>query len=508
MAQQLVILVGHDQWRVVHCKGWRYLALNTFSTDTENQALLLDKLKQYAGASVYFLTDIADEQYHVEVLPHVSGAARKQLLARRLAAWPFAQGLHTLNKVGSVQNVRKEDRYLFSAIHYPPLREWLQGLQLHSLRVQGIYTQALCTPCWTSHLQARHAQCLIVYLENRQLRIRYLYRSRLLFSRLITLAPEAPTGTRISSEIAQTRSYMVSQKWLQENETLHLLWFSEDAQSNDLPSDLLPLDISHTFISYEDLMRQSGWQLIPEGLSVIDWAALQAIRNTRLPNFAPEASLMNARVLKGKRMIVAASVSMLCIGGVAHLGSQQSLLKTQFNIRQTNAELKRWQSAMPALGIAEAELPRLQTFSRVVQRLETSVRFPDRALTMLQAVMMGQPVWQVQALDWGDGLTSGTDGLANKHLAHEQSGQPDSHSETLTIRFARQKAASSPEAHQSWQSLLEKLRQHPDVLEVTEMNTSAQSESPVQKGDTRQSLLPEHQPTLTIKLRALQRVAT
>ncbi|MEZ0210822.1 MAG: hypothetical protein ACAH08_07675, partial [Methylophilus sp.] len=111
----------------MHFRGSRYLSLNVFAANAENQLLLLDLLKQYAEAIVYFLTDVTDEQYHVEVLPHVSGAARKQLLARRLAAWPFAQGLHAVHKLDSVKNVRKEERYLFSAIHYPPLRDWLQA---------------------------------------------------------------------------------------------------------------------------------------------------------------------------------------------------------------------------------------------------------------------------------------------------------------------------------------------------------------------------------------------
>jgi hypothetical protein len=285
---------------------------------------------------------------------------------------------------------------------------------------------------------------------------------------------------------------------------LHLLWLSEDAYRNGLPSDSLPAIIKQSFISYADVVHQSGWQPIPVELSVMDWAAIQALRHNRqLPNFAPEASLLNARVLKAKRMITAASIITMCVCGVTHWVSQQSLQKIQINIRQTNADLKRWQSAIPALGIAEADLPRLLTFSRVMQRMETSARFPDRALTILQGVMAGQPVWQVQELAWGDGSTSGiTDRPENKQPAHEQSAHSDSHWETVTIRFARQQAVAFPEAQQAWPLLLEKLRQHPDVLEVKEMNASAHSDSPVQKGDTRQPLLPDYQPALTIKLRA------
>ena len=500
--QRLIVLVGHDQWRLVHFNGWRYHALHAFSANAQNQGLLVDRLKQYIGATVYFLTDLADEHYHIEVLPHVSGTARKQLLARRLAAWPFAQGLHTLNKVGSVQSVRKEDRYLFSAIHYPPLREWLQVLKQQGMRVQGIYTQALCLPCWATHLQSGHAQCLTVHLEKQQLRIRYLYQSRLIFSRLLTLTSDASLDIRISSEIAQTRLYLVNQKWLQENEPLHLLWLSEDANTNFLQAEQLPDTIQKTCLFYADVMRQFGWGAVPQGLSVMDWATIQVVLNTRqLPNCAPQAALLSDSVVRAKRSITAAGVVMICLFVMASWISQQSLKKTQFDIQKIKADLVLWQAATPALGVAEAEVPRLQTFSRAVQSLEASARLPDRALTILQAVMAEQQAWQVKEVVWDAGPTL--------KPVHEQSTNSLSHwSETVSIRFAQIGDAASLNAHAAWRSMLEQLRQHPDILEVKEINAAATAGSQIQQGDTRQSLSPDHQPTLNIRLRPVESAAT
>lgn len=502
MAQQrLIVLVGHDQWRVVHFNGWRYHALHSFSADTESQELLLDRLKQYAGAIVYFLTDIADEHYHIEVLPHVGGAAKKKLLARRLAAWPFAQGLHTLNKVGSVQSVRKEDLYLFSAIHYPPLREWLQALKQQAMRVQGVYTQPLCIPCWASPLQSGQAQCLTVYFERQQLRIHYLYQSRLLFSRLLTLTPDASLNIRISSEIAQTRLYLMNQKWLQENELLHLLWLSEGANNKSLPLEQLPAGIRQTCLSYADVMHQSGWKPVPSGLSFMDWAAIQVVLHTlKLPNFAPEISMLSDRVLAAKRNITVVSLVMICLLIMTNWMSQQSLQHTQFNIQQTQAHLRRWQAATPALGVAEADLPRLQTFSRAVQSLEASARFPDRALTLLQEVLAGQQVWQVKEITWSDGSL--------RAPGQEPSANPDSHwPEMVSITFFRIGDAASQNAHEAWRLLLQTLRQHPDIRELKEVNVPASSASSVQQGDTRQSLSPDNQPTIMFRLRPIESAA-
>lgn len=489
---QLVVLVGEAEWRVVHFRGWRYQALYVFSADADNRGLLLDNLGRYPGANLYFLTDLAEEHYHIETCPPVRGAARKQLLARRLAAWPFAQGLHAVHRVGCTPGLPQAERYLFAAIHNQPLSQWLQS---QALRVQGVYTQALCSPCWATYWRSGHAQCLIGYFEKQQLRLRYLYQSQLMFSRLITLVPDASLHLRISSEIAQTRLYLLSQQWLQEGEPLQLLWLSDDAECNVATSKELADVIQQSNLSYAELMRQSGWPLLPDGLAVMDWAAIQVVlHNRRLPNLAPKASLLNARVIRAKRMITLAGVFMICLFVVANCMSQQALQKKQSEIRRTRALLQLWQSAKPAWKVADADLPRLQAFSEAVQGLEAAENFPGRALTILQAVVKGQTVWQVNNVDWGYGYTPASGNM--------QSAVPDRHwAETVTIRFAKQKAAHPAEVHQAWQALLESLRLHPDILELKEVNDLTASSGPTQQGDTRLSLSPDHQPSLTVRLR-------
>jgi hypothetical protein len=172
----------------------------------------------------------------------------------------------------------------------------------------------------------------------------------------------------------------------------------------------------------------------------------------------------------------------------------------QFNIQQTNANLRLWQAATPALGFAEADLPRLQTFSHAVQSLEASAHFPDRALALLQEVMAGQQMWQVKEIAWDDGSI--------RAPGHAQSANPDGHSETVSIKFCTIGDAASLNTHEAWRLLLQRLRQHPDILELKEVNGSASSASSVQQGDTRQSLSPDHQPTLMLRLRPPESAAT
>lgn len=495
---QLVVLIKQDQWLVMHFKGSRHLATSAFSAHADNQLLLLGLLKKHAGATLYFLTDIADEHYHVEVLPTVSGAARKQLLARRLAAWPFAQELHAVHKIESVQSVRKEDRFLFSAIHYPPLRDWLKALQQPAIRVLGVYTQALCFPCAISNSKSADTHNLYIYLQKQQLRIHYLYKTKLLFSRLLTLPPDASLHSIMMNEVAQTRLYLISQQWLQEKQTLHLVWLSEDENARGLSPEHLPPAIKQTCRTFADVIGHNSRAPIPSGLNALDWAAVHVmLRNRQLPNFAPEVNLLGDRIQRGKRNIIAAGGVMIIACLVVGWFGQQSIKSTQLSIQQTKTHISQWQAAKPAWGFTDADLPRLQTLSLSVQRIESSKRLPDRALAMLQGVMTDQRSWQVKKVEWHYGP------------ALDQAVQTDSQwVEKLTVTFFKNGNAASLNARQEWPLLLERFRQHPDMLEIKEIHSSPNSGRSEQQGDTRQLSLPDEQPTIEIRLRSQEKAST
>lgn len=471
MAQQrLIVLISVAQWQVLRFSGAQYLEGRTFIASEENQLPLLHWMTQFPVATVAFLADIADEHYHVEVLPPVRGAARKQLLERRLAAWPLAQALHTVHYIDSVQGVRREDRYLFSAMHCPPLQRWLQGLQQQGMRVQGIYTQALCLPCWLPG----KTHCLYVWVDKQQVRLCYLYQARLLFSRLLVLPAAASLAARIADEVIQTRFYLMSQHWLQESESLHLLYLSGEDSMDDLAQQPWPPAIQLASIAYQALARHSA-EVVPESLSVMDWAAVQVILNTRrLPNFAPVEVLMRDRIARAKRMIRNACAVMACLFAMAAWSAHRQLQQAQLDVQAAQASVLRWQAAMPVLEVSEAALPQLHAQVLAIQALEASARLPDRLLQILQQTMPGLDSWQLQKLAWQYEPATGRNGQADRHWV-----------EQVSLTFARRGNRPSVSASQDWQEVLERLRSHPDISGLIETSASSTADNPVLRGDTR-----------------------
>jgi hypothetical protein len=495
---RLIVLASNIEWRVLHMHGARCGELRTFTVNTENQALLLAYLRQYPKATIYFLTDLADEHYHVESMPRVKGAAKKQLLARRLAAWPFAQELHAVNKISSMPNRTREEHYLFSAIHYPPLRGWLQALQQEGKRVNGVYTQALCLPCWISMLLQSSAPCLYIHNDKQQLRICYLYQSKLVFSRQLAMSHDADIGARVINEVAQTRQYLINQGWLQEDELLELIWVDGGHTTITLAKDQLPANVSLVYLSPEELVHASGCLSVPAGLSASDWIAIQVmLRARQLPNLAPETSLLNHRILQVQRHIRWMSVLTICLCSVSGWCNYQAIQHTQFKIQQTKTNLALWQAALPELGVAEADLARVQTLSQTVQGLEKAARLPNRSLKVVQNAMVGVSSWQLKKVEW----TYGKAGMAVK----ESQSSSNVWSEIITVSLSRNQTSNDLEARQAWQKLLERLRIHPDVAGLSEVQLTSASENLGKHGDTRQVSESVDKHILEIRLRNLQK---
>lgn len=143
-SHHFIVLVDQTCWRVVHVRGQQALAMRTFECDDSSRQEILRWWQQFPQARVSFLANHADEHYHVETLPQVRGSAGRQLLLRKLAAWPFSQGMHVVCRLGHVKTLRRESRFLFVALTYPPLVHWLPVLQAQSIRVQGVHTHKPC----------------------------------------------------------------------------------------------------------------------------------------------------------------------------------------------------------------------------------------------------------------------------------------------------------------------------------------------------------------------------
>jgi len=489
-----IVLIDQLRWRVVQMRGQAFLAMRTFEVDDGSRAELLRWWQAFPQATVSFLTNHADEHYHVEGLPHVRGATGRQLLMRKLAAWPLSQGMHAVCRLDTVQTLRRESRFLFVACLYPPLADWLPTLQAAAIRVQGVYTHALSLACWLPPPQQNVTHCLCIEYTQQQVRLSYLQQQRLFFSRLILLPPDLfstseACAARILHEVGQIRMTLLHQQWLQQADVLHIAWLGLVPMEASWIKPQLPAGCAWTDLSDAVLARQLGYRAMPDGLSVMDWAALQVVLKGSLPNLAPEYALLAGSIVRVRRrlhwagMVMAAM--MIVAGGVAIRATQFAEARMQ-QVRYQLSALP----AAPTSSVSEAQLPQMRAFTQAMQSLQSSVQSPGPALAMMQQALAGVVHWRVASLEWA---------VADQPLAPALSKPAFDWQETLTITW--NKVEQSGAASEEWQQLLRRLRELPVVEKVDVLTPMASTDASQRQGGTGPALWPDHPPVLKVYLR-------
>jgi hypothetical protein len=476
---RFVVLIDQETGvHIAHFSGREMLALRACDlADEGNRLALLRWCQQFLQARIIFLSNLADEHYHVETLPHVRGAAGRQFLLRKLAAWPFAQGLHTVFRLNSVKTLRKEDRFLFAAIFYPPLSAWLPELQRQSLRIEGMYTQALTLACWLPALPKGVVHRLCIQCRQQQVRISYLQQVGLFFSRLISLPREGFSDLdvrfeRIAQEANQTRMTLTQQRWIQEADVLQIVWLGEVPDDVGEVKKYLPSHYLWVCIPALELSRQFAGNPAPEGLDVMDWAAMHSVlERDALPNLAPAEALRPRSIARLKRQLhwagVAMTSLMLLAGWMGIQATKHDLLQAE----QLNHRLQGFKSAQPVSEMSLSQLPRLRALTQTVQTLEASARLPDDALLLLHSAVEDISHWQLTTLEWE----------ANWSTDSPDDGKDDQQAlltTWITTEFNHQ-------AQAEWQQLYKSLQSLPGIEKVEVVRPSDAYASPRQ-GDTRQ----------------------
>jgi hypothetical protein len=469
--------------RVMHCVGRNVLALREFGFTDDSDVALLRWCQQFPQASVSFLSNLADEHYHVETLTHVRGAAQRQLLLRKLAAWPFAQGMYTAFRLNSVQNLRKENRFLFVALFCPPLLAWLSGQHARSLRIHGIHTQALTLPYCLPALPTGVSHRLSIQCTSHHVRISYLQQHRLFLSRFIPLSQEALPDlnerfNRVAQEANQIRMTLIQQRWVAEADLLQIVWLGQAPFDTSGLKKHLPSNVLWTFVSAVELSRQSGCSPAPNGIDVLDWMSIQPIlRGQALPNLAPQEALLQSSIIRIKRYVYQAGAVMIALmllaGWIGVEATQSDFLK----IKQLNHHLQAWQPVKTVNSLSEAQWPQVSALTQTVQKLEASLRSPADALQTLQNISAGLSHWQLKALEWNAGLP---EGLPNEAITTDAPGVQD----TLTATWLSR--ASPVQASAEWAELLSQLHNRAEIEKVEIIHPHDTAGNPQRLGDTRQ----------------------
>ncbi|MBW8369563.1 MAG: monoheme cytochrome SoxX [Thiobacillus sp.] len=232
--------IGVLDWRPGHMH-W----LGEFAADTAGLAAFRQIVARHAHLPALLVADTVDEDYRSEILPHVQGHARAELLARKLK-----QVFRNARFTGAWRQARettgrRDDRYLLAALSDADwLTPWLSVLNRERVPLAGITPLSMACQHLLLKLRVQEPHVLLAYRLNSSLRLSYYHNGLLRFSRLIGSDTPTQLPGSAADEIAKTQLYLTGQRILPREARLHVLLLDPSGQ---LDSAQAPLNADPAF---------------------------------------------------------------------------------------------------------------------------------------------------------------------------------------------------------------------------------------------------------------------
>lgn len=208
-----------------------------FVNDESGHSAFAEFLRRHPSIPVYLIVDGVEEDYRLESLPHTSGNAKRELIARKLNQ--FYRGLHyrTAHFLGRDKDKRRDDHYLFAALNNDEfIQGWVAVMQQVDAQLVGIYLLPMLSKLLIKHFKLTAPNILLCEQLSSGLRQTYFYNGRLSMSRLVPNVPEDASKLAYFYlvETEKTRLYLMSKRFISLETRINLVLASADGATSHI----------------------------------------------------------------------------------------------------------------------------------------------------------------------------------------------------------------------------------------------------------------------------------
>jgi hypothetical protein len=229
-----------------------------YADDAEGRDQFAAFLKTHSGP-VYLLTDLVEEDFRIETVPHLHGSEHAALTRRKLEQLyrntPFRRAV----RLQRLDEGRRDDRILLSALTNPALiSPWLDILLAQHAPLAAIHSVPAVSTALARHLPAK--QLLLLSWEKcAGLRQSCFDAGQLQFSRLTPVGADTSFGAAIARETARTRQYLQSLGLLLPGQEMDVCVICHADDKSGLEAHLQNGDgMRYVFLDIHELGRRVG----------------------------------------------------------------------------------------------------------------------------------------------------------------------------------------------------------------------------------------------------------
>jgi hypothetical protein len=387
----------------------RILARREFAASGAGAAEFERYVAGMADVLTYLFTDLAEEDFRLDTIPHVGARDRDAILGRKLAQIFRSTPYRYAATQGREPEGRRDDRVLYTAItNAEVLRPWIEVIERHRIPLAGIYSAAIFSGALLEELDLVFPHALLVtFTPGNSMRQTYVRNGEIKFSRVtpVDLEEGQTLGAMVAEETTRTWQYLDSLRNFSQDDRLEVCIVVHAADRGAIEPALRDFaQIQYRLLDIEQVATKLGLKSPPLDSTADEvFVHLFLIRRTQ-NHYAPPDLRRHATLLRTRGLLGRVAFGVLA-AGIAWGGWNLSRVfetteadeKVAQQLHTINREYEQIAKALPSYGVGGSTMRDVVTFYNAsIRSFPTLPQF----LAPVSHVLEGHPEVRINQLAW------------------------------------------------------------------------------------------------------------
>ncbi|HEX6827494.1 MAG TPA: hypothetical protein VF104_00790, partial [Burkholderiales bacterium] len=238
MPRRFLVFLTAEQISSHLWEGDRLVSERHYDATDEGRAAFDGFLRRHGSEPIPLLTDLVEEDYRFESVPHLMGPERGAMFERKLEQYYRSTPYRQATVIGRDAEGRRDDRVLFSALTNPALlNPWVEMMSRAGAPLRGVYSVPLVSKDLLAGLRSSHV-LLLSWEAHAGLRQSYFVDNQLRLTRLTGGVEHDNLVERVAGEMTLTVKYLASLSLLPGNRPLDICIVCDAADRAELQARL------------------------------------------------------------------------------------------------------------------------------------------------------------------------------------------------------------------------------------------------------------------------------
>jgi len=409
MASRHILYLTNENVVSLVARGGRIAERKVFPVSGAGQADFEAHVKALRDVPTHLVTDLAEEDFRADTIPHLGRRDQEAVLARKLSQiFRNTTYRHAIAQ-GREAEGRRDDRVIFTAItNAEVLRPWLEVIERLEVPFEGIHSSAVFSGRLLEqlHLQFPHT-LLVTFTPGDALRQTYFRNREIKFSRLtpVDLEEGESLGGLVSAEVGRTWQYLDSLRNFQPTDRLEVCVLVHPKDRPSVEPALRDYDqIEYRLLDMDQVAGKLGLKPPPLASSAEEVLTHLFAQKPGENDFAPP-ELRRFAVIRNVRNAIGAVASVILAAGLAYAGwnlsgvlaNREMDLQTARLVQAAQREYDEVSRSTPAMGVGGQTMRDTVAFFASSLRQQTTV---TTFLVPISTVLDKYPAIRLTQVAW------------------------------------------------------------------------------------------------------------